>query len=94
MKNNLNFILPKIAGFTVLAGVGAMLLFVIFKILMVALVISVGVFAVKSAVALINQARERAGYNDGEYVNHLGYDYEPQRSFAPQKRELAIIPIR
>jgi len=94
MKNNLNFILPKIAGMTVIAGVGAMLLFVVFKILMVALIVSVGIFAVKSAVALINQARDRAGYNDREYSGHIGYDYEPQRSFAPYKKELAIIPIK
>ncbi len=92
MKNNINFILPRIAGITVLAGVGAMILFVLFKVLMVVLVVSFAVFAFKSAMMLINEVRERLGNND-DYKGYITYDYEKQRSFANYSKEQAIIPI-
>jgi len=95
MKNNINFMLPKIAGMTLLAGVGAMVLFLLFKVLMVALLVSVVVVAVKSAKMLFHQAQERIGNYDDEFGGQLDYyNYNRQTSFAPYRKDLAIIPIR
>lgn len=95
MRNNINSILPRIAGITVLAGVGALALFLLFKVLMVVLLVSFAVFAFKSAMMLISQARERLGDRYDEYDGYLDRgDYERPQPFTHYNKELAIIPIK
>lgn len=95
MRNNINYILPKIAGITVLAGVGAVVLFLLFKILMVVLLVSFAVFAFKSAMMLISQAKERLGDHVDEYDGYLDQEYyERQQPLINYNKDLAIIPIK
>ncbi|MBK8602739.1 MAG: hypothetical protein IPN87_06470 [Saprospiraceae bacterium] len=94
MKNNINFMLPKIAGMTLLAGVGAMVLFLLFKLLMVALVVSVVVVAVKSAKMLFHQTQERIGNYDDEFGGRLDYNnYNRQTSLLHTEKILPLFRL-
>lgn len=95
MKNKFNFFLPKIAGFALLAGVGIIVFSLLFKLLIAAVFITIGVVAVKSVFKLVNQIRGVHGhpfYNDYKIIEHpfVGTNEPTYSSY----QELPIIPIK
>lgn len=96
MKNKMKFILPKLLGLTVVAGIAVFLLSIVFKLLLAGLILAgIGTFAIK----MMGRRRERKMGYEKEIETFLPYHNE-----FPMKREtvysqahkenLAIIPIQ
>lgn len=96
MNNKMKFILPKLLGLTIAAGVAVFILSLIFKLLFAGLVLAgIGTFAAK----MIGKKRERRmEYGNGkrEYLPYHNNFQEQQKANYSQvrKENLAIIPIQ
>jgi len=91
--NKIKFILPRLLGVTVLAGIATLILATVFKLLFAGLLLT-GIAAV--IMKLAGKKRENIGR--GQYKNHAFPEYMTRQSdpvFSQVKSEnLAIIPVR
>jgi len=91
--NKIKFMLPRLLGVTVLAGIATLILATVFKLLFAGLLLT-GIAAV--VMKLAGKKREKIGR--GQYKNYAFPEYMGKESnpvFSQSKSEnLAIIPIR
>ncbi len=71
MRYKLAFILPRFAAVTLAAGLGALALFVVFKILLVVMAVATVFLAVKAIAGLFNRGYhpEDHGYHEFSFEN-------------------------
>lgn len=83
MRNKLTFILPRVAVITLAAGLAALVLFVVFKLLLVFLAVAVIALAVKAIAGAIRQ--DRYGYEDESFPVPSG--------ITPMQESETIVPV-
>ncbi|MBZ4190976.1 hypothetical protein [Niabella beijingensis] len=96
MKHKFLFILPRLAGLTLLVGVAALVLFLLFKLLILAVVIGV---VVAIAGKILSKARQRwaaehqLSWAEQPHFKPLNGPAPFQANEKDQQAGLAIIPI-
>lgn len=95
MNNKIKFILPRLLGVTVLVGVAAFILSIVFKFLLAGLALTaIGMVVAKA----IGKKRERK-LHDKEFSEkfmpyHSSFSEQQKTAFSQiNKKDLAIIPI-
>ncbi len=83
MRHKLAFILPRFAVVTLAAGLGALALFVVFKLLLVVMAVAAVFLAVKAVAGLFAR-----GYPTG----HNGFSFENQGP-VPVRKTGGIVPV-
>lgn len=83
MNHKLTFILPRVAAVTLAAGLGALVLFLVFKLLLVVLAVAGVVVAVKLIAGAIG--RGKYGYEDDLVPAGAG--------ITPLRESGAIVPV-
>jgi len=83
MNHKLAFILPRFAVITLAAGLGALALFVVFKILLVVMAVAAVVLLVKAIAGLFGQGRH-SGHHEFSFENH---------GPVPARKANTIVPV-
>lgn len=83
MRHKLAFILPRFAVLTLAAGLGALALFVVFKILLVVMAVSAVFLAVKAVAGLFTQ---------GDHPRYHEFSFENPGP-APVRKAGTIVPV-
>lgn len=94
MHNKLTFILPRMAVFTLAAGLGALLLFVVFKLLLVVSAVALIVLAIKA----IAGGSRRGYYESGDEFIGRRTGITPMQEFDSKvpvfyRGKQSIVPI-
>ncbi|PKF72989.1 hypothetical protein [Chryseobacterium sp. PMSZPI] len=93
MNDKIKFILPRVLGLTLLAGVALFILSIVFKLLLVGLVVA----GIGTLIAKIvgKRSRKQMRYENIEYLPYH-HDFPEQKSVFSQisKEDMGIIPIQ
>lgn len=84
MRHKLAFILPRFAVITLAAGLGALALFVVFKLLLVVMAVAAVFLAAKAVAGLFVRSSYHTGHHGFYFENH---------GPVPGRKAAGIVPV-